>query len=144
MNPSPSISKTTPRNVLLLLGIILLVLLSFLFSPGFKSEQAHFANDGPFGAQVSQIYRMPSAFFGIWSDLYWLGAYSGHYSPNFTGVLLWFLGPIGFNKFIVPISQLILGLSAAYFFRQLRLKPVVCILGGLAAAAAFGIARAIT
>ena len=113
---------------------VLVVLLSFMFSGSFKADQAHFANDGPLGAQASRIYEMPGAFLGIWSDLYWVGSNGGNYTANFTGVLLWLLGPIGFNKFIVPAALLILGLAAALFFRQLRFKPTICILAALAAA----------
>src|SRR6185503_10021154 len=98
----------------------------------FKPGEAVFANDGPLGAQVSDIYKMPGAFFGIWSDLYWLGAYGGNYAPNATGVLLWVLGPLAFNKFLVPISMLLLGLSAAVFYRQLGFGLPALVLGGVA------------
>ena len=87
-------------------SIWLTLLLSLMFSSSFKAGQAHFANDGPLGAQASRIYNMPGAFFGIWSDLYWVGSHGGNYTANFTGLLLWLLGPIGFNKFVVPSAQL--------------------------------------
>lgn len=116
------------------LGLVLAVQLAFLFSGSFKADQAHFANDGPLGAQASRIYSLPSAFFGIWSDLYWVGGNGGIYTTNFTGLLLWLLGPIGFNKFVVPSALLLLGVSSGVFFRQLRLPALPCILGGIAAA----------
>ncbi|PYI83857.1 MAG: hypothetical protein DME26_14355, partial [Verrucomicrobia bacterium] len=119
---------------LLVLFACLVVVLFVLFSSSFKPEQALFANDGPLGAQASAIYKLPTAFFGIWNDQYWVGAYNGNYSPNFTGVLLWLLRPIWFNKLYVPLAQLILGLSAGYFFSKLKFQPAVCVLGGLAAA----------
>src|SRR2546422_1648790 len=133
--PVPIPGKTsTSRRELLWLLVILLLLLSVLFRSSFKADQAHFANDGPLGAQASRIYEMPGAFFGIWSDLYWVGSYGGNYTANFTGVLLWLMGPIGFNKFVVPSALLILGVAAGVFFRQLGFKPAVCVLAGLAAA----------
>lgn len=114
--------------------LVLLAILCFTFSSSFKPEQALFSNDGPLGAQISKIYDMPGAFRSVWSDLYWLGSYGGYYPYNFTGVLLWLAGPIWFNKLYVPLSLVILGLCAAFYFRQLRFHPTVCLLGGLAAA----------
>jgi hypothetical protein len=119
---------------MLWLVAVLLLVLGWLFLDSFKPGEAVFANDGPLGAQVSDIYKMPGAFFGIWSDLYWLGAYGGNYAPNATGVLLWVLGPLAFNKFLVPISMLLLGLSAAVFYRQLGFGLPALVLGGVAAA----------
>lgn len=132
----PSLSGSSPskRGGTLALLAVLVVVLGWLFSASFRPGQAVFANDGPLGAQVSEIYKMPGAFSGIWSDLYWLGAYGGNYAPNATGVLLWLLGPLAFNKFLVPISLLLLGLAASLFFRKLGFGTAACLLGGLAAA----------
>jgi hypothetical protein len=118
----------------LLLGLILGVLFAILFARGFEAGQAHFANDAPLGQQKSPDYYLPTGFFGMWSDMYWIGNYCGNYFPNFTCVLLWALGPFAFSKFCVPFTALTLGLCAAFFFRQLRLQPWVCIVGGMAAA----------
>ena len=136
MNSSvpPDFAATRSRISLLLLSLTLILVLGFMFSASFKAGQAHFANDGPLGAQASRIYDLPGAFFGVWSDLYWVGSDSGSYTANFTGLLLWLLGPIYFNKFIVPFALLILGLASGLFFQQLRFKPPVCVLGGLAVA----------
>lgn len=131
---SNSLSNTRKPGRLFLLFVLLLVVLGFLFASSLKPGQALFNNDGPLGAQVSQIYRLPGAFLGIWNDLYWLGAYNGNYSANFTGTLLWLLGPISFNKFYVPVSLLILGLSAGLFFKRLGFTTTVCVLAGMAAA----------
>lgn len=121
------------RALLYLLPLLVLVL-GFTFSASLRPGQALFANDGPLGAQASEIYRMPGSFLGIWSDLYWLGAYGGNYAPNATGLLLLLLGPVAFNKFLVPISLMLLGLSAGLFFRQLKPVSGACVLAGLAAA----------
>jgi len=134
MTANTSSPQDRPRQGLLILFGCLVVVLGFLFASSFRPEQALFANDGPLGAQASAIYKLPSAYFGIWSDQYWLGGNSGNYSPNFTGVLLWLLGPINFNKLYVPLAMFVLGLSAGYYFKRLGFKPAVCVLGGLAAA----------
>ena len=117
-----------------MLIIILGFQLAILFSGSFKADLAHFANDGPLGAQASRLYELPGAFFGIWSDIYWVGSNGGNYTANFTGLLLWLLGPILFNKFVVPSALLLLGVSAGVFFRQLRFPALPCVLGGIAAA----------
>lgn len=134
MNPTPPAKQTAASRWLPILLVALLIPLAFLFSGSFKADQAHFANDGPLGAQASRLYKLPSAFFGIWSDLYWVGANGGNYTANFTGLLLWLLGPISFNKFVVPSALLLLGVSAGVFFRQLRFPMLPCVLGGIAAA----------
>lgn len=45
----------------------------------------------------------------------------------------WLLGPVLFSKFYALLSLLILGVGAWCFFRQSRLAPIACLLGGLAA-----------
>ena len=117
----------------MLAGILAAVLLFFFFK-SFVPGQALFSNDGPLAVQVAEPYKTPGAFFGIWNDLFWLGANNGSFLPNIWGTLLLVLGPYGYTNFHVPVMLLLLGLCAAYFFRQLGFKPLVCILGGLAAA----------
>ncbi|MBI5384904.1 MAG: YfhO family protein [Verrucomicrobia bacterium] len=117
-----------------LLLACLVATLSFLFSASFDPGQALFANDGPYGVLMSNTYKLPGGFMGVWSDLFWLGANSGTFSPNPTGLLLFGLGRRMFVNFYTPLTSLLVGLSAWFFFRQLRLKPWICVLGGLAAA----------
>src|SRR5512133_288096 len=136
MNLPPSASTNgapkATRWSLLLLFLCLAGALSYLFNRSFDFSQALFSNDGPFGSQMAKPYVLPGAFFGIWNDLYWLGADNGNYSPNFTGGLLFLLGPHAFINFYAPFTALILGLCAWVFFRQLRFSPMACVLGGLA------------
>ena len=130
-------SKSGPgqnRRPYLILAILLLAILLILFFRSFLPAQALFSNDGPLAVQVADPYKLPGAFFGIWNDLFWLGANNGSFMPNTWGVMLLGLGPYGYTNFHVPIALLFLGLCAAFFFRQLGFKPMVCILGGLAAA----------
>jgi hypothetical protein len=54
--------------------------------------------------------------------------------PGITYGLLFLLKPIWFSKLYALLSLIILGLGAWCFFVTLRLAPVACILGGLAAA----------
>jgi Bacterial membrane protein YfhO len=131
---APPPSSSTKSYYLLLLAGCLVLVLGFLFSSSFVRGQALFANDGPLGAQVSDIYKLPGSFFGIWNDLQWIGAYNGNYSANVTGTLLWLLGPILFNKFYAPSGLFILGVCAAVFFKSLGFRGWACVLGGLAAA----------
>src|SRR5688500_14366565 len=78
--------KSGLRSLLLLVFLLAAVLL-VLFHKSFVPGQALFSNDGPLGVQVSRPLQMPQAFFGIWNDNYWLGAYNGFYVPNFSGLI---------------------------------------------------------
>src|ERR1041384_2236157 len=120
---------------LLLLAVILFVVLSFLFWKSYNtSHYALFSNDGPLGAQLSRPLSMPQAFFGIWNDNYWIGAYNGNYNPNFSG-LIYFLSPgMGRVNFYTPASVLILGLCAWVFFRRIGCNSRSAILASIAAA----------
>ena len=46
----------------------------------------------------------------------------------------WFSGPLIFSKIYAPFALLFLGLSAWLCFRQWKLSPLACLLGGIAAA----------
>jgi hypothetical protein len=110
------------------------LVLSVLFFRSFEREQVLFSNDGPLGANSAACFRLPATFRGIWQDLTWVGSWAGSAMPTVTYCLIWILKPVGFAKFYAPITLLILGLSAWFFFRQLGFRPMVCLLGGLAAA----------
>jgi len=114
--------------------LCLCVVLIALFHRSFRPEQVVFANDGPLGAVTQQSLRLPSAFTGVWYDLNGFGASGGTSAPNLTQGLLWLLGPLCFAKFFAPIAMLMVGLSAWFLFRQLKLARLACVLGGLAAA----------
>lgn len=114
--------------LLLLSGILTLLMLNSFF-PG----EILFSNDGPLGRLVSQCHRMPQAFMGVWQDLNLTGYREGGSMPNITSGLRLLFGPVGFAKFYIPITLLLLGLGAYCFFQQLKLSRVACVLGGLAA-----------
>jgi hypothetical protein len=71
---------------------------------------------------------------GVWQDLNWIGAESIAAPPDFSLLVATLIGPVGYAKFFAAIALFVLGLGAWFFFRQLRLAPIACILGGLAAA----------
>lgn len=114
----------------LALGAVLLVLFARSFEPG----QILFSSDGPLGANAAAYAAMPDAFRGMWQDLNWVGGQAGSAFPSLTYALLWGLGPLWFAKLYAPVSLFVLGFAAWLFCRQLGFRPVVGVLGGLAAA----------
>ncbi len=113
---------------------LLAAVLFALFWKSFLPGVVHFSNDGPLGVQNSDFLDLPGGVAGIWADLNSLGLPAGAFSFNITMLLKWILGPVGYSKFLAPISLFILGFGAWALFRQLRLSPVACALGGVAAA----------
>ena len=114
------------------LGLLALVLL-LLFYRSFNPGETIFSNDGPLASPSSDSRRLPETFSGAWDDLNTIGNRGGGAQPNITYGLLWLLGPVAFSKFYTPIALMILGLGAWTLFRQLRLAPIACLLGALAA-----------
>ena len=115
--------------VLLLAGILSLLLWG-AFLPG----QIMFSNDGPLGRLMAECHRLPARFTGCWEDLNMLGTRDWGACPSLSYGLLYLLKPYLFSKLYVPLALMVLGLGAWCFFHQLGLRPVACILGGLAAA----------
>src|SRR6266567_2906542 len=105
-----------------LLLLCLTVILGFLFKDVFfKPEEVLFSNDGPLGVIKSDGLKLPTGFFGMWLDLYWLGMNGSSASLSITYLLFWLLSPVGYAKFYDPISLFLLGLFAWTFFRTLKL-----------------------
>jgi hypothetical protein len=129
-----SASETRRGSACLILLAALAVVVAFLFRDSFRSEMAMFANDGPLGLVAAACNSFPQGWSGIWADLNWLGFNGGSMPPDLTSVLAWTLGPVHFIKFYPGITVIALGLAACLFFRTLGFHPVVCVLGGLAAA----------
>jgi hypothetical protein len=114
--------------------LLLVPVLVVLFARSLQDDQVLFSNDGPLGANMAKYAELPEAFSGLWQDLTWVGGHVGSAFPSLTYVFMWLLKPVGFAKFYTPLTILFLGLSAWLFFRQLGFRPLVCLLGGLAAA----------
>lgn len=125
-------SRRVPSGVLF--ALCLLGLLLLLFHRSLHPDYVHFSNDGPLGALSLKALEAPSAFLGVWYDSNGLGFNGGAQAPGLTQTLVWLLGPLYFAKFFVLLAIFFVGLCAWVFFRQLRLSPSACFLGGLAAA----------
>ncbi len=128
MNRKPGLKS------LLLLVVFLGATLCFLFHRSFVPGQALFSNDGPLGAILSRPIDMPGAFFGIWNDNFWIGAYNGNLAPNFSGLIHWVYQGVARVNFYCPTAVLILGVCAWIFFRSIGGNSRVSILAALAAA----------
>ena len=136
-------SKTlkTPRwkDALLTLGVLLLVL-GFLFRESFESEKVIFANDAPLGA-IQAHAQDERGGVGFWQDLNWVGGEHPSAMPNFTRAFFELClasgedyGAVLFAKWYQPLSLVLLGFCAWLFFRSLKFRQPVCVLGAMAAA----------
>ena len=112
-------------------SVLFLVVLSVLLHGVFLPGHTLFANDGPLGELMARCHHLPGRFLGCWSDLSSIGFDGGAAPPNLSYGLEWLLGPIWFSKFYAIVSLLTLGMAAWLFFRQSRLTPLACSLGGL-------------
>src|SRR5213596_2007806 len=138
---SPAATTTSSRRGFWVMCCCLVAILGILFHRDFESDQVLFANDGPLGAIRAQSDYALGNFQSLWLDLNWLGMAGLGLVCNVSGLLMASLcalspdfGPVLFAKFFAPSGVFLLGLSAWFLFRQLRFRPWVCILGGLAAA----------
>ncbi len=112
---------------------ILTIIAAVLFHESFKPAMVHFSSDGPLGIMAAKDLALPEGFSGLWFDSNWLGGALGGSAPCFTFFMMWILGPLGSAKFLMAVFVLSLGLSAAFCFRIFGFRPMVCLLGGIAA-----------
>jgi hypothetical protein len=129
--PDPPARYIGPFFVYLL---CLVAVLAFLFSPSFSPEQAHTSNDSPLGISSAESFALPQGYSGQWFNLNWLGISGGAAVLNVNTVTQWWLGPVGYAKWLPLFSCLILGLCAWVFFRQNGFSAPVSGVAGLAAA----------
>lgn len=113
--------------------LLLLAVLSLLLPGIYLPDQTLFSNDGPLGRLMAQCHQMPGRFTGDWEDLNGIGFSGGAAPPGISFGLQFLLKPVWFSKLYALVSLIILGLGAWCFFVNLRLAPVACYLGGLAA-----------
>jgi hypothetical protein len=130
---APAVSPSAMRQFVFV-ALLLVLLLCLLFREGLLPGRTVFSNDGPLGAISSQATRLPSGFFGYWQDLNWLGVAGPSAPPTVSNTLDLVFRPLIFSKIFAPFALLFLGLSAWLCFRQWKLSPLACILGGIAAA----------
>src|ERR1044071_4339493 len=124
----------TRRSHFGLFAILLAVLLAILFFRSFQPDEVVFSNDGPLGGLMAAVNRMPDVLFGAWHDINWIGSQSPTPAINITSTLRLVTSPLLFAKIFPAASLFILGLGAWFCFRQMKLSPLACLLGGLAAA----------
>jgi hypothetical protein len=110
---------------------LLVVILLFFFWQSFLPGYVLFDNDGPLGAQKTASAQVPEGFAGTWLDQNSIGT-SGAMVLSVSNLIRWVQGPVGYAKFYIPASLLILGLGALTFFKQLRLAPTAVVLGAIA------------
>ncbi len=121
------------KPVLICAGLLALVL-ALLFWRSLTPEGVVFANDAPLGYQVAEQNRMPAVLTGMWGDLTWLGGRGPSPSPTFSTAVWLGMTPLIYAKILCPVSLFVLGICACFSFRQLKLAPLACVLGGFAAA----------
>jgi hypothetical protein len=132
-NTTPNAPAAAPRRDFLILLACLLGIMGVLFVNSFRPEMVCFNNDGPLGANMAAQAKLPDGFTGSWATSNWLGGESSG-AVNLPGVFIWLGGVLAYSKFLVPVSLIILGMSAWFFFRAIKLSPSACLLGGIAAA----------
>ena len=113
--------------------LVVFVVLACFFGKVFLPDWVLFSNDGPLGLQMANWLKLPQAFLGQWYDLAPLGTNSGASLPDVSTMIRWVLGPIGYAKFLTPISLWFLGGAAYFCFRRMGLAVGTAIIGGLAA-----------
>ena len=139
MSKPDALSSPWWKDALLTVGCLLLVL-GFLFRESFEPDKVVFANDAPLGA--IQAHAQDEKYgWSYWQDLNWAGGEFPSAMPNFTKAFFEVClfvgeenGAVLFAKWYQPLSLVLLGFCAWLFFRSLRFRQPVCLLGGLAAA----------
>lgn len=126
-------SENPKKSHFLLFFAVLGIVLAGLFYKSFVPGQYLFFNDTPLGQSQAAAYQFPGAFVGRWIDLSWLGIEIPSAAPDISTMIASVTSTPGYYKFFIPLTLLIVGLSAWLFFRQLRFSPMVCLVGGLAA-----------
>src|SRR6266480_1627332 len=118
----------------LIFALCLFGILLALFHQSLDPDKVFFSNDGPLGATTQSAVQLPAGYSGVWYDLNSIGNTGGTSMPNLSTAIFWALGPVGSAKFFPPLVILFLGCCAWFFFRQLKLSPTACFIGGLAVA----------
>jgi hypothetical protein len=121
------------RHPAAFLLLLLAIILSAMFARSFVPEYVLFSNDGPLGAMVSQANLAWPNFHGVWLDLNSIGSQGISSNLSVTQVLNLALSSVAWAKFFAPLSLLLLGLAAGFFFRRLGLSNLASVLGALAA-----------
>jgi len=119
-------------------AVVLFLVMVVFFGKSFLPNWILFSNDGPLGVQNSEWVSLPRAFLGQWYDLNSLGINAAASMADFSSLVRWVLGPVGYAKFIIPIGLWFLGIAAYFFFRRSGMSIAASILGGLVASLTTG------
>jgi len=126
---SSRVAGSGPVLMFLLLAAVMVPLLGEGCLPG----RTFFSNDGPLGRRMSACHQLPERFAGCWEDLNSIGYRDLAAVPSLSYGFLWLLGPFWFSRLYMPLSLLLLGMSAWFCFRRFGLAQPACVLGALAA-----------
>jgi hypothetical protein len=136
-NPAPgevaAVHSASRKSPLLWTVLLLVLLLAVIFWRCFIPSFVLFSNDGPYGGMMTEHNRMPSIIRGVWANSNWFGNESLSPPLSVSTVMRLLTSPLGYCKLLCPASLFIVGLGACFCFRKLRLAPLACILGGIAA-----------
>ncbi|HWD94572.1 MAG TPA: YfhO family protein [Verrucomicrobiae bacterium] len=126
-------SPNRPKSKCFYFLLTLAGILAGVFWKSFLPDFILFNNDGPLGAVHAAWMKLPQEFFGCWYDLCTIGVNTGAAIPDPTNFTRWVLSPVGFAKFIIPVSLWFFGAAAFFFFRRSGFSNMAAILGSLAA-----------
>ncbi len=113
-------------------ALIITFILAAFFWRCFLPGWVHFSNDGPLGVIKSEWMQLPGSMLAAWNDLNSIGFKNQVFPPTVTTLIRWVLGPVGYAKYLAPISLLIAGLAGWFCFRRLGLAPTACLAGAVA------------
>jgi hypothetical protein len=130
-NPPPKQLKKSPHSWFPVATMA--IVLALLFWRSGLPSYVHFSNDGPLGQISVHWLTPPASYSGMWGDLNGIGYDYGTAGPSITNLLLWILGPVGYAKYLTPITLLITGLGAWTFFLALKFSRPAATIGALAA-----------
>ena len=115
--------KINWKEALLAVAFLTAVVM-FFFWRSFQAPQVLFSNDGPFGQIAAHVNYEGTALTGYWMDYHWLGMEMPSASVNVTQLIYHLIGhpiygvqgAVNFMKFYGPLSLILLGFSAWFFW----------------------------
>jgi len=110
--------------------LLLAPILCFFFWRSFNPAYVLFSNDNPLGQIVASRDLQLAGFTGVWQNLNWLGGEAVSTLPSITTAFTLATTPALFERIYVPISLLIVGVSACFCLRLFGLIAPACVLGG--------------
>jgi hypothetical protein len=113
---------------------VVFVLVSVVFAKSCSPDQMLFNNDAPLGVFMAEYGQARTAWTGVWNDLNWLGIADPAALPNWGALIALTSGDrIIFQKFLVPIDLIFLGICTIICLRQFGIRYSVCAIAAIAA-----------